>query len=224
MRVWSLLLLSLLLTPCVSRAGTIFIDFQISGSTVHALGGLLVVPPDGSITGGTLTLAVPGTDISTPMAGAAEVAGLTLSADFAKALFGVTLSGTFGMVQQGPAAATLGSDRASLAVPLLTSAVMVHVECSGANCALLGTFPLDQSDTGSFANTQLTLEDLVQPGMASVFGSIESAPGQPLVDISGKETGRHFVVPEPATGTLALVGLAGLARLARPGRRPRAAS
>jgi hypothetical protein len=222
MRVWPLLLISLLLTPCMSRAGTIFIDFQLSGSTVHALGGQLVVPPDGGVTGGTLTLAIPGTDIATPLAGAAEVAGLALTADFAKTLFGVTLSGTFAFTQQGAAAATLGSGLASLDLPLLVANVMVHVECSGASCALLGTFPVDESDTGSFANTQLTLEDLIQPGMASVFGSIESAPGQPLVELSGKETGRHFVVPEPATGTLALAGLAGLASRARP-RRPRAA-
>jgi hypothetical protein len=220
MRPWSLLLL-LLLTPCVSRAGTIFIDFDVSMSTVRALGGQLVVPPDGSITGGTLTVAVAGTDASTPTAGPAEVAGLVLTADFSKTLFGVTLSGSFGFTQQGAAAAVLGSDLSSLDLPLLVANVMVHVECSGASCGLFGTFPIDQNDTGSFANTSIALEDLGLPGQASLVGDIESAPGQPLVQLAGKETGRHFVVPEPATGMLALLGLAGVSAVSRRTRAAR---
>jgi hypothetical protein len=215
MRGWSLLLVSLLLTPCVSAAGTIFIDFELSSSAIRALGGQIVVPPDGSITSGTLTLAVPGTDASSPGPGPVEISGLVITADFTKTQFGITLSGTFGLTQQGAAAGTLGPDLASLALPGLTADIAVHAECSGAFCT---GFPVDQIDTAGLAGSGFTLEDLAQPGMATLFGSLESAPGQPIVELSAKETSRHFVVPEPATGTLALVGLSWLAALAR---RPR---
>jgi hypothetical protein len=215
MRMRSLLVALVLLVPCVSRAGTIFIDFQLPGSTVHALGGGLVVPPDGEVTGGTLTLAIPGSDVSTPSAGPAQLSALTLTADFAKTQLGVTLSGTFAFTQQGSAAGTLGPGLTSLELATLFAGLMVHVECSGALCGLFGTFPMDQSDSRGFASTPLALEDLSQPGMASLFGTIESAPGQPLVELVGKETGRHFVVPEPATGGLVLLGLAALSLRSR---------
>jgi hypothetical protein len=66
----SLLLLSLLLTPCVSTAGTIFIDFELSGSTLHFFGGLLEIPPDGSLSG-VMTVALPGTGPTSAAAGPA---------------------------------------------------------------------------------------------------------------------------------------------------------
>ena len=216
----ALLLLSLLLTPCVSTAGTIFIDFELSGSTLHFFGGLLEIPPDGSLSG-VMTVALPGTGPTSAAAGPAEITDLTLTADFAKTEFGATLSGTVGLTQIGAAAGTFAGDLTSLDVPMLSAGITAHIECSGATCSLFGTFPMDQDDTGSFANTSLVLADLIQPGMTSLLGTIESAPGQSLIDLVGKETSRHYVVPEPATGTLALLGLAVLAGQSRRGRATR---
>ncbi|HXK23726.1 MAG TPA: hypothetical protein VMS55_13725 [Myxococcota bacterium] len=63
-----------------ARAGQISVQFDFRGSTVSLLGGLIQVPPDGSVTAASGTLVASGLGSAAPVAGPAALQGFGMAA------------------------------------------------------------------------------------------------------------------------------------------------
>jgi len=192
-------LLVLLASPL--RADMIQIDFDLGASTITALGGAIVIPPDGSIGAASATILVPGTGAVTPSLGAGSITGLTLS--------NITVNGTvLGLATiTGPATAAqltvpaLGT-LASLGKFVMTGNMLVMAtgtfQCVG-NALVCGGFPISFSGTQT-VNGPVTINigSISVSGAATATGNLSlSLGGQAaILGLVGQEVSRTFI-PEP---------------------------
>jgi hypothetical protein len=194
--------------------------FDLTDSVVVA-GGLIEIPPDGTVGSGSLRLSVPATAAGYVAPGAAEISDLTFSLNANASHFGTTLTGPFSAVQQGTAAGTLSDaiDEVVLSSPLFLDRTGT-ISCDGYFCWLFAdTFPLEMVGIESIAApATLKVANLGQLGRATVSDTIAVTmnTGTAVFRIQGEETSRSFV-PEPRRMEMILAGCLALALLQRRG-------
>ena len=228
-RAWSRLVsgtasLVLLLATSSAGAGSIEIEFDLTGSSVSLLGGILEVPPDGQVTHAHVTLSVTGSDITTPAAGVAGVSHLDVDATIDGTVGNsVLIIGDFVAEQSAGGTGSLASDLTTLSLTSLTLTLDGMLDCTGSQCIALGTFPVSvvgvpvqPSSLDPFVVHGLDIQ-----GAGTLTGTLPFDLGgnAVLADLSGVETTRRFV-PEPNTAGFVAVGLL-LARSLRRRRRNR---
>ena len=207
----------LLLAAPSARAGTITIDFDLTGSGVVLLGGILNIPPDGSITAASARVTVQGSNLTNASAGAAQLSNLTLMATINGTVgSAVVLTGGFSGTQIGGGAGSLSGGLANLIVATLTLNLNGLVNCFGGLCPALGTFPV------SAVNSVTVLTGIGSMGIGGL-GTLSAATlngvlsltiggATAVVSLVGQEVNRTFI-PEPNTFALVGLGMLGLAGL-----------
>lgn len=215
-RVVSLLLGALVLAGPASSslAGALSIDFDFSQSSISILGGVIAVPPDGSVSASTATVTVSADGPTTPMTGAAALQNLGVTATIdANVLGQAAVTGSVSASQLGTAAGSLlltgGTGNASF--PGFLLALNAAVNCAGSGCAFIGTFPILSSSAHTFT-AALPIANIAAPGQAAIDTEFSVTLGgmSALVALVGSEVSRHYV-PEP--DSFALLGGALVAML-----------
>ena len=228
-RTWSRLAsgtasLVLLLTAPSAGAGSIEIEFDLTGSSVSLLGGILELPPDGQVTHAHVTLSVTGSDITTPAAGVAGVSHLDVDATIDGTVGNsVLITGDFVAEQSAGGTGSLASDLTTLSLTSLTLSLDGTLDCIGSQCIALGTFPVSvvgvpvqPSSLDPFVVHGLDIEGA---GTLTATLPFDLGGNAVLADLSGVETTRRFV-PEADTAAFVGVGLL-VARSLRRRRRTR---
>ena len=205
-----------------AQAGTLTVEFDLTGSTIDILGGGIVIPPDGSINAGSLELVVQAADIQSPEAGPASLDSLTLGVDIDADLLGNAITGSVLASQVGAAAGALLPGLSIVSFPgSLVLDITGWIGCSGPNCASIGSFPILLTGPqtlpvlGSFA-----VGGLATPGAGAFTTTLGFTLGGFSAEIAvvGAELSRSYV-PEPGVAALLGMGLLGIGGLrARLGR------
>jgi hypothetical protein len=203
-----------------AQSGTITVDFDLSNSIISILGGILTIPPDGSITASTASVTIQGNSITTPVPGPASMSNLSLQATINGTVGAIaTLTGNVTGTQVGAAAGVLTGGLANLAINTLTLNLSALINCAPAGpCAILGTFPisvmsltpipgvgnLGVGGLGTFGN-----------GTLNAILSITIGGNSALITLVGQEVSRTFTpsVPEPGTFGMFGLGMLGLAAI-----------
>jgi hypothetical protein len=214
----------LLLAAPSAQAGTITVDFDLTNSTVALLGGILNVPPDGSITAASAQVTVQGSNATNAGAGAAQISNLMLMATINGTVgSAVVLTGGISGTQLGGGAGSLSAGLANLIVTTLSLNLNGVINCFGGMCPALGTFPVSAVNSVSVVTGwNLGMAGLGTLGAASLNGvlSLAIAGNTAVVNLVGQEVNRTFV-PEPNTFALVGLGMLGLAGLGVRRARPR---
>lgn len=231
LRTWMAALAAVagLLPVASAEAGTISIEFDLSNSAVSLLGGIVTIPPDGSISSATATIHIQGASLSAPQAGAASMTGLNLAATVNGTVASLaTLTGGLSAAQVGGAGGSLTGGLANLLIGTLTLNLTGTINCSpGGPCGVLGTFPLVLSGPNVLTGVgSLGVGGLGTFGAATLNALLNVTIGgnSAVVSLIGQEVNRTFTpaVPEPGSiglFGLGMLGLAGLGwRRARPTR------
>jgi hypothetical protein len=192
--------MSFLLAASAGHAGAIDIEFDLTGSVVNTLGGRVTVPPDGTITAGTVRMRVPGAGAGTASAGPSRLSAFSMGLSVDALVSGASVAGTAMMAQNGIASGTLTGMLTHLAVtsPLLVSATG-SFQCNGAGCAALGTFPVSFNGLQTVGPpVNFTVNGLGASGQATARGTLLMRLGTrtAVLDVVGSEISRTFV-PEP---------------------------
>jgi len=196
-------LLSLLvLLPLAGGADEIEIDFDLTGSSVSAVGGQILIPPEGTITAASAKLIVPGTGSVTASSGPASLRSLVLDLTVDATVAGLAdVTGTVTASQLGTGFGTLS---AGLGAFNLTQSLFVEatgfIDCAGFGCGFVGTFPATFNGTQTFPPPlSIAVGGLGTAGAATVMGSLllDLAGQTAVLTLVGAETARTFV-PEPS--------------------------
>jgi hypothetical protein len=223
MRRFAPVLLGLLLIgpASVAQAATINIDFDLSGSTVSILGGIIDVPPDGSFTLATATLVVEGAGISTPQpSGQVTLWKLRLKGNIDADILGQAhITGNFDNNALNQPMGTLDGGAANVLFgQSLQLGMNTHLNCAGSACGSIAAFPLDLTGPSTLtALGAIPIAGLGTYGAANFAASFSvSVSGYTmLVSLVGQEISREYAqIPEPNTFALVAIGLTGLGALA----------
>lgn len=218
-----MLIIGLLLAPSTAGAGTISISFDLSGSSVSLPNGV-EIPPDGSIQPGAMLVlhlqgdVAPDEASGTVLPGAGVLDELAVAADVnAQTPIDALFTGDLSVAQLSPASGDLAVDLTSYLLDSIIIELIVFIDCAGSDCGEFGGFPLDIETVELLPSQPLTLAAINTPGAATIAGALAIEIGGVSfgVDLQGVEASRAFVVPEPSTGLLLLLGLAML-RVRRP--------
>jgi len=208
--------LSLGVAATAAQAGTLTVQFDLTSSTIDILGGGIIIPPEGSITAGSLSLTVPAADVQSPESGSASLDSLMLDVDIDGDILGNSITGGVASSQTGTAAGTLLPGLSVLDFPgPLVLDMNGSIDCSGPNCSSIGSFPISVVDSyelpvlGGFL-----VAGLATPGVATLNATlpITIAGFSAEVTLVGGELSRSFV-PEPTAAALLGMGLVALAGL-----------
>ncbi len=213
------------LSGAAARAGEVTIQFDFTGSTLSILGGVITIPPGGTITaatGNATFLAIGPTQIS---AGPARLEALDVAATINQNVLGQALV-TGNILAQQLASPTYGQLSAGLGNAVFSNILLnanVTAACAGIGCPFIGTFPLNIAGNYTAANLNAAVGNLATLSAATLMGTLPiSLSGfSGVLNLVGSEVSRSFSpVPEPGTlGALSL-GLVALALIARVTRRP----
>ncbi|HVN39462.1 MAG TPA: PEP-CTERM sorting domain-containing protein [Myxococcota bacterium] len=208
------LALVLCLVAASARAGQISVQFDFRGSSVSLLGGLIQVPPDGSITAAGGTLVASGLGSAAPVAGPAALQGFGMAATLNALTFGNTITGNPSLTQLGGAG---GSLTAGLAQVLFASPMHVAlagaINCSGPSCAIL-SLPRALTGTQLLTLAAMPIANLASVGNALINATYAITLGglTGSLHLVGTEVSRSYApVPEPHTAGLLAIGLTLLA-------------
>jgi hypothetical protein len=194
-------LVSLLLAAPALRAGTIEIEFDLTGSTLSALGGHINVPPDGTITSGIVRMRVPGVGSMSASPGPARFSAFSLGLTVDALLSGALVTGSASMNQNGVAHGSLTTAFVYLTAtsPFLVSATG-SFQCTGIDCAAFGTFPVTFNGIQTVGPpAAFALGSINVPGQARARGTLLMMLGThtAVLGVVGSEISRTFV-PEPS--------------------------
>jgi hypothetical protein len=211
-------LLVLLASCCLSagsaRADQFVIQFDFSGSSLSMLGGIVQIPPDGSITSGSADLVVSALGLATPMpSGYVALRNFAASATVNAVTFGNTITGNVSLAQADSGSS--GQLTAGLANAFFGGAMQVSqagaLNCAGPSCAIL-SLPAALTGVQNVNLGNMPIANLAAIGNALISGTfaitLAGLTGQ--LHLVGNEVSRVFV-PEPGSGALLALGLAGLA-------------
>jgi len=215
----------LLLAAPSARAGTITIDFDLTGSGVALLGGILNIPPDGSITAASAQVTVQGSSATNAAAGAAQLGNLMLVATVNGTVgSAVALTGGFSAAQIGGGAGSLSGGLGHLNMATLTLNLNGLVNCIGGLCSALGTFPVSAVNSPSVLTGfgSIGIGNLGTLSAATLSGVLSFTIGgaSAVLSLVGQEVNRTYI-PEPNTFALVGLGMLGLAGLGWRRTRPR---
>lgn len=205
----------LLVAASTANASTIRLDFDFTAeSFLSLLGGTIVTPPDGTFDSGTVRVLVEATDIDSVVSGGQVAVGAgNFSGTVSKNVLGsADVSGPFSGTQIGTLLGVLD--------PGLTSATFVddlsinlnfNFACVGVGCGPLG-FPvsvlgLTALNLGTVSITGLDVEGTARIEMITEI-ELDGVLGE--LTLVGIETSRLFIIPEPQTALLLVLGLVGL--------------
>ena len=198
-----------------ANASVIQIDFDFTAQSVLSLlGGTIVTPPDGSFSSGTVRVLVDATDLETPIAGGDVTVGFgTFAGTVSKNVAGAAdVSGPFAGTQVGTLVGILdpGLISATFTDDLMLD-MNVNFGCTGTGCGPLG-FPVSVLGIEALSLGTISLTGLEADGTAQidVTTAVELDGVLGTLNLVGNETSRLFIVPEPQTATLLLLGLVGL--------------
>ncbi|MEE3331025.1 MAG: hypothetical protein VX246_09165 [Myxococcota bacterium] len=232
-RTWSRLVsgtasLVLLLATSSAGAGSIEIEFDLTGSSVSLLGDILLVPPDGQVTHAHVTLSVTGSDITTPAVGVARVSDLDVDATIDGTVGNsVLITGDFVAERSAGGTGSLASDLTTLSLTSLTLTLDGMLDCTGSQCIALGTFPVSVVGVPVQPSSldPWVVHGLGIQGAGTLTATLPFDLGgnAVLADLSGVETTRRFV-PEPNATSLGSVALLALLALLRRQRAAHMAS
>ena len=203
-----------------ARAVPIAIQFDFTGSTISMLGGLVQIPPDGSITSGSGTLIVSGAGLATPAAGPATLYSFQLAATVNASTFGNTITGNPTVTQIGGVGGMLTPSLTQAFFGPMQIALGGALGCTGPTCAIL-SLPAVLGGTQFLALAPLPLGNLASVGNAFIDGTFaitfNGLTGS--LHLVGAEVSR-VVIPEPHTAGLLALGIFALAgwRIARTRR------
>lgn len=210
------LFLGLMVPRGEAEAAFVQLGFDFTGgSSLSLLGGTIVTPPDGTFDTGSATLQVEASDISTPIPGGDVVLKQT---DFAgtvskNVLGAADISGPYSGSQVGTLSGTLaaGGTGADFTEDMFLD-LNITLGCIGLGCDPLG-FPVNVVGVNALSFSFLSITDLDSVGNATILLTtpVELDGVFGVLTLVGQETSRQFV-PEPATGSLLLLGLAWLGR------------
>lgn len=201
---------------CPAFAEPIEIGFDFTGSSISILGGLIEVPPDGSISSGSGVLRLDGTG-GVPVAGGAQLKDLNLAGTFSKSTFGLNIDGSIAATQ--PAAAggvlTAGLSSVNLPNPFVMNFSGFANCTGGTGCGVL-SLPANLSGPQTFTIGAMPVANLASPGNAMLNGTFSLTIGgfSALLTLVGTEVSRT-IIPEPASAGLLTLGLLGLVALRR---------
>ena len=217
--LWSAVALTIAMP---AQSGTLSIDFDFTGSTVTLLGGVVTVPPDGSVTAGSGTIDFLADDLSQQaISGAAQLDNASLAVSLNKDLLGLALiTGSINGAQSGSASGSLNA--ALTQVTLLSPLQVLYtgtVLCTGTGCGGVGTFPVVLNTVLSFLGG-VGVGNLASTGNATLNATLpfSLAGFTGILQLSGVETSRTFV-PEPNTFGLVGFGLIAFGAAARARQR-----
>ncbi len=205
-----------------ARADLVKIEFDLGASSISAFGGLVTVPPDGTIQAASATVIVTGQGTSTINSGPVTLKTLSLSGTVnANPLGLVTVTGPVVANELSPAMGSLTANLANAFFPnpLLLIAT-ASIQCMGAFCPIVGTFPITLNGTQTLNGPfTIPIGNLGTPGAAtlSALFTLNLAGDAVLVNLVGSEVSRTFL-PEPVRVLqlgAAGVALAGLGWLRR---------
>jgi hypothetical protein len=195
-----ILFVSLSFAAPALRAGTVEVEFDLTGSTLSALGGHINVPPDGTITSGMVRMRMPGTGLTAVSPGPARISAFSLGLTVDALLSGALVTGTASMTQNGVANGSLTTALVYLAAtsPFRVSATGTF-ECTGVGCAAFGTFPVTFNGIQTIGPpASFALGSLHAAGQATARGTLLMMLGShtAVLGVVGNEISRTFV-PEP---------------------------
>jgi hypothetical protein len=189
------------------------------------LGGILTIPPGGSITAATGSATFLANGPTLISAGGARLEGLAVAATINQNVLGQALV-TGDILAQQVASPVAGQLSAGLGNVFFTNIVLnldVDADCTGVGCPFLATFPLDIAGNFTAATVNAAVGNLATLSAATLMATLPvSVSGfSGVLTLVGSEVSRSFSpVPEPGTlGALSL-GLLALAVIARVTRRP----
>jgi hypothetical protein len=210
-RTLSLVVLSLFLAAG-ARAGIVTINFDFSGSSLSMLGGLVNIPPQGSIQSASGTVDVNAAGSATAIGGAAQLRNFQMAATVNAILFGNTITGNAGIVQLGGMAGNFAGGQLNPLAPMQIQQ-SGFLGCTGPSCAIL-SLPTTLNGTQALAIAALPIANINNIGNAFISGDfgITFAGFTGMLHLVGTEVSRSFdPIPEPGTAALLALGLAGMA-------------
>jgi hypothetical protein len=197
-----------------AQAGTLTVNFDFTGSSISVLGGVINIPPQGSIQSASGTLDLSALGSATAIAGPASLRDFQMALTINALVFGNTITGNAAITQIGGAlGGTLnGALNAFNAGGPMQINQSANIGCTGPNCAILG-LPTTINGTQPLTIAALPIANLNSIGNALVDGTfdITFAGFTGVLHLVGTEVSRSFVVPEP--NSLALIGM-GMAMIA----------
>jgi len=213
-----------------SNAGTLTIDFNLSGSTL-ALGPVNVANGMGGTVTGMARLVLTGVNAAGMITGAMSngtISGLAVNfAVNAPLLAGVdaNLVGPISITQMGSAAGGFSAGVLSLATNSFNTALAVNLNCVGTLCAAIAagaglTFPIVQNAmiSNNMAPFAVNLASLGANATLNAAVATMNAGQAVTLTFNGREAARTFDAPEPTEAgllVLSVLALCGVAALRR---------
>ena len=214
------------LSGASARAGEVTIGFDFTGSTISLLGGILTIPPGGTITAASGNATFLATGLTQISAGPARLEALDVAATIDQNVLGQAYV-TGNILAQQLAGPTWGQLSAGLGNAVFSNILLnvdVDAACTGIGCPFIGTFPINIAGNFTVSNLNAALGNLATLSAATLMANVPITLSgfSGVLNLVGSEVSRSFSpVPEPGTFGALSLGLVALAFVARAARRTR---